>query len=367
VQAATIAARASAAKSPVPALEGLLIEATERGRVRITGYDLKTGIVSETDARVPESGSVILNARLFGDIIRRLPGEEVTVSVSASYNTKIESGVSSFDIVGSPPADYPALPAAEGQTTLRIEGRILRDMIARTVFAVSDNESRPVYTGALFETEGKTITAVAVDGFRLALRREELLREAEAVSFIVPGSALGEIERILSAGDGDVEIIVGDKHVIFKLDNTLLISRRLEGEFLNYRTSIPQNSKYELKVSRRELEQAVERVSLIISDKVKSPVRCVFDDGTLSLLTISAYGQAHDECAMDGDGEKLEIGFNNRYLLDALKAAPADELKICLTTPVTPCVILPADGAEENFIYMILPVRLSSNEVRNEN
>lgn len=360
VAAASTAARATAAKSSVPALEGLLLEATESGKVRVTGYDLKTGIISETDAAVVESGAVVVNARLFGDIIRRLPGDEVTITVSAGQNINIECGVSYFDIVGSPAGDYPSLPAAEGNTKLSIDAQILRGMISQTVFAVSDNESRPVYTGALFETDENVITIVAVDGFRLALRRAELEEYVSTTSFIVPGAALNEVERIANGCDETVEIIVGDKHIIFKIDSVLLISRRLEGDFLNYRTSIPLVGKYELEVSRRELCEAVERVSLIISDKVKSPVRCTFGDGTLSLLTLSGYGKATDECSIIGNGEKLEIGFNNRYLLDALKAAPSDELLVCLTSPIAPCVIVPSAPNDESFVYMILPVRLGA-------
>ncbi|MDR0906178.1 MAG: DNA polymerase III subunit beta [Oscillospiraceae bacterium] len=366
VQAAASAARATASRSPVPALEGLLIEAASGGELTISGYDLKTGIVAQTEAEVAEAGAVVLNARLFGDIIRRLPGEDVTVTVGASNNTNIVSGVSSFDIVGSPAEDYPSLPSAEGQTTIEIDGKVLRDIISQTIFAVADNDARPVLTGALIETEGKSVTIVAHDRFRLALRREELLEETEITSFIVPGTALAEAERIASSTDSAVEIVVGEKHVIFKLDGTLLISRRLEGEFLNYRASIPQSHKYALNASRRELTDAVERVSLIISDKAKSPVRCTFGDHTLELLSASAFGTARDECAISGDGEKLEIGFNNRYLLDALKAAPADDLTLCLSGPEKPCIVVPAAADDDSFLYMVLPVRLSSNEANRE-
>jgi len=366
VQAAASAARATAARSPVPALEGLLIEAAADGGLTISGYDLKTGIVSFTEAEVDEAGAVVLNARLFGDIIRRLPGDEVTITVGSSNNTNITGGVSSFDIVGSPAEDYPSLPTTDGQTVISIDGKTLRDIIQQTIFAVSDNDSRPVLTGALIEIEGKNVTIVAHDRFRLALRREELLAEAEKTSFIVPGTALSEAERIAANCDGAVEILVGDKHVIFKLDGTLLISRRLEGEFLNYKTSIPTAQKYEIFASRHEFMNAVERVSLIISDKAKSPVRCTIGDGTLELLSSSAYGTARDECAISGDGEKMEIGFNNRYLLDALKAAPSEDLKMCLTGPEKPCVLVPSVEGDDSFIYMVLPIRLGSYDAGRE-
>jgi DNA polymerase-3 subunit beta len=365
VSAATTALRATAPKSPVPALEGLLIEAAESGLVRITGYDLKTGIISEIEAAVQESGAVILNARLFGDIIRRLPDEEVKISVGAGLKTRIESGVSSFDLVGSPTEDYPSLPGAEGQTAISIDGATLRDMLTRTLFAVSADESRPLYMGAMFETEGKTATVIALDGFHLALRREELLEETEKSSFIVPGTALAEVEKILSASEEEAEIIVGEKHVTFKSGNTRLVSRRLIGDYLNYRTAVPQTNKYELLVSRREIYDAVERVSLIINEsKAQGAVRCVFGDGVLFLTTSTVVGSASDECAVTGDGEKLEIGFSKRYLLDTLKAAPADELRLALTSPEKPCVVTSGDAGDESFLYMILPVALGKGEAR---
>ncbi|NLB28997.1 MAG: DNA polymerase III subunit beta [Clostridiales bacterium] len=368
LQAVSTAARAASPKSPIPALEGLLIEATERGKVRITGYDLKTGIVSETEAHVPESGDIVVNARLFGDIIRRLPGDQVAVSVgTASATARIECGDTAYDIVRTQATDYPALPIPDGRTALFIDGPTLRDMLSQTIFAVSDNESRPALTGALLEAENDTLTVVAVDGFRLALRREKLEKETEDTVFIVPGAALHEVERIISAAEAEeVSILVGDKHITFKTGDALLISRRLEGEVIDYRRAVPKDGRYSLGVSRRELEQAVDRVSLIISDKVKSPVRCVFSNNHVSLLTISAYGRASDECELSGECEKMEIGFNNRYLLDALRAAPAENLVLCVTSPIQPCVILPQDPEDDSFQYMVLPVRLGGADVRSE-
>ena len=355
------ASRAVAAKSPVPLLEGLLIETLD-GSVRISGYDLKTGIVTTVPAEVEKKGGIVLNARLLGEIIRKMPGQYIDVAVSSSLMVTIKSEMSEFEILGSPPADYPDLPAVDAEQSIEIEEALLKKMISQTNFAVSDNESRPIHTGALFETGGGQLTIVAVDGYRLALRREKLEGEKlPACTFVVPGTALGEVEKITADGDGMVSITLGAKHIMFSIGDTTLISRRLEGEFLNYKNSIPQSGKYGLTAEKSELIQAVERVSLIISDKVKSPVRCVFGDGILKMYTMSALGKASDECAIGGNGEELEIGFNNRYLLDALKAAPADEIRIELTSGTSPCVFVPVGGGDE-FLYMILPVRLKAYE-----
>ena len=355
------ASRAAVTKSPIPLLEGLLIEA-EHGNLKVTGYDLKTGIVTNVPAEVDIDGGIVLHARLFCEIIRKMPGQHVTIEVNSGYVAQISSEMSDFEILGSPTSDYPELPSVDEQDKIEISESTLKKMISQTNFAVSDNKSRPIHTGALFETIDGELVIVAVDGYRLALRREPLENNnVPTLSFVVPGTALSEVERIISDGDGSVTITLGSKHIVFKIDETVLISRRLEGDFLNYKNSLPQQANFKLSVEKDELIAAVERVSLIISDKLKSPVRCVFGDGVVKLHSVSALGKANDECVISGDGENLEIGFNDKYMLDALKAAPADDVLLELNSGVTPCIIKPADESN-NFLYMILPVRLKAYE-----
>ena len=355
------ASRGAATRSPVTLLEGLLIEAEEEN-VRISGYDLKTGIVTRVPAEVEEIGGIVLNARLFGEIIRKMPGQIVEITVNSGYVAAIKSEVSTFEILGSPASDYPELPTVDGQDSIMIGEAVLKKMISQTNFAVSENESRPIHTGALFETGDGELSIVAVDGYRLAIRREPMEKDNDqAFSFVVPGTALNELERISTDGEGIVTITLGTKHIMFSIGDTMLISRRLEGEFLDYKNAVPQSSKYQFKIVKDELISAAERVSLIISDKMKSPIRCIFGDGILKLFTASSVGKASDECGMDGSGDSLEIGFNDRYLIEALKAAPADEIIFELTSGVTPCVISPANESS-SFLYMILPVRLKAYE-----
>jgi DNA polymerase-3 subunit beta len=274
----------------------------------------------------------------------------------------IKCGLSEFNIMGLSAEEYPELPSVDYQNSVYMQEKDIKAMIAETNFAVSDNEARPIHTGSLFEVDNDILTVVAVDGYRLALRRERVAKtEVGKVSFVVPGTALAEVEKIASDSENLVKITLGSKHIMFTIGSTMLISRRLEGEFLNYRNSIPQQSKYSIEASRRTLIDSIERVSLIISDKFKSPVRCVFDSNILKVSTATTLGKANDECPVNGDGEGLEIGFNNRYILEALKAAPADNVRLQLSTGIAPCVIVPTDG-NKNFIYMILPVRLRANE-----
>lgn len=350
--------RAAASKSPNPALEGLLIEASNV--VKITGYDLVKGIYTSFAADVAEAGSVILSARLFDSIIRSLPEDIVTVSADDSNMVRIVCGNADFSIMGTDSESYPELPSVDKQKAVVIPQSTMKEMINQTIFAVSDNEARPVYTGALFEISGGKLTVVSVDGYRLAMRTEKPeSSDMPDCSFITPGGALQDLEKMCSDSDDPVTIVLGAKHISFSVGSYVLITRRLEGEFLDYKKAIPTEFTYKLKMNRGGFLRAVDRVSLIIDDRIKNPLRCVFGDGKLNMYCVTALGKGEDMCPYQGDGGNLEIGFNNRYLQDALKAAPAEELTVCLNTGASPCVIRPEDGGDK-FLYMILPVRLKA-------
>ena len=352
--------RAVSPKSSIPALEGILLEAGND--LRLTGYNLETGIRTIVPADIREEGTLVLGARLFGEIVRKLPDDIVTFQ-SENYMVNIKCGMSEFNILGTDPEEFPELPTVEYQNSLILPQSRLKAMISQTLFAVSDNESRPIHTGSLFEVDSNGLTIVSVDGYRLALRHEAIDKKegAETFSFVVPGAALSEGEKICSDVDEPASVTQGARHVMFKVGDTMLVSRRLEGEFLAYRQAIPRNNTIHVEGETRALLSSIDRVSLIISDKLKSPLRCVFDSNLLKISTKTAIGDAYDECPLSGDGGGLEIGFNNKYLMDALKAAPADKVRLELTTGVSPCVILPTEG-EENFLYMVLPVRLKAGE-----
>lgn len=351
-----IASRAAASKSPIPALEGLLLQASDR--LTVTGYDLKKGIYTQLEAEVKEQGSVVVGARLFGEMIRRLPDGIVTISTDINNNVNVKCGKSEFNFIGISPEDYPEMPVVDGVNNIALPQKILGSMINQTIFAVADNDMRPIYTGTLFDIEGEELTLVAVDGYRLAKRSEKLeSARMENCSFVVPGSALADIERICGDSEELVKISVGAKHISFSIGETVVVSRRLEGEFLNYKKSIPESFKYTVKVDRGEFMSAIDRVALIVSERNTSPVRMSFNDGNIDCLCVTPIGRAEDVCTCEGSGEGLQIGFNDRYLKDALKAAAKEELNICLNSASSPCIITAADGSE-NFTYMILPVRL---------
>ncbi len=353
--AVNLAARAVSPKSSIPALEGLLLQAADD--ITLSGYNMTTGIRSSFPADVKEPGRVVCSARLFGDIVRRMPDDMVTVSVSDNLTVRLTCGDADFEISGLDAADFPDLPNVEEEASLTIRQDLFRAMIDQTVFSVSTNEARPIHTGALFETENGRLTMVAVDGFRLSLRREELVSANGAMSFVTPGAALNEVKNICSDTDDHAIITPGKRHILFEIGDTELICRRLDGEFLNYRTAIPRENPIRVSVACRDLLSSLDRVSVVISEKLKAPVRCRFEQNRVLLSARTGTGEARDVCPIDGDGNNLEIGFNNRYLIDALRHAPADAVEIQLHTGVSPAVIVPTDGSD-NFLYMVLPVRL---------
>ena len=357
--AVSTAARAVSLKSTIPALEGLLLEADGSGTVNVTGYNQETGIRSSFPAEVTEAGSLVLPARLLGEIIRKMPDDTVLFQ-EEKQKVHLACGMSEFDLIGIDPEDFPELPTVEYQNSLTLPQETLKSMIGQTLFAVSQDESRPVHTGSLFVVEEEGLTIVAVDGFRLALRKEKTEGRNDAFQFVVPGASLAEVERICKEVSDPVSIHQGSRHVLFRMEDTILITRRLEGEFLAWRQAIPRNNPVKINVDRRQLLSCIERVSLIVSEKLKSPLRCVMGEDSIDITTRTAVGVAHDRCPAAGNGGGLEIGFNNRYMLDALRAASCDQVVLELSSPITPCIIVPAEG-EENFLFMVLPVRLKSD------
>lgn len=356
--AAATASRAVSAKSSIPALEGLLLEGNDV--LTLSGYNTQTGIRTTLEADIRQSGRIVLNARLFGDIIRRMPDDVIVFSADEKLMVHLSCGDASFDILGLSADDYPELPEVDNQCGVAMQQKTLKAMIGQTAFAVSTNESRPVHTGSLFDIDGNTLTMVSVDGFRLALRREPLKQvEGGAFRFVAPGSALKEVESICGDTDESVEITCGKRHLMFSTAGTQLICRRLEGEFLDYKNAIPRNNPIIVDVENSVLLKSLDRVSVVISEKLKSPVRCVFEQDRVLLSARTGNGEAKDICPTAGNGDGLEIGFNNRYLMEALRYAPADTVRFALNTNISPCVITPTDGSD-SFLYMVLPVRLKA-------
>lgn len=357
--ALSTASRAVASKSSIPALEGMLLDC-RNGELTVTGYNMQLGIRTRFACDVAEDGQLVLNARLFGDIVRRMPDDTVTLTSDEKLTVKLHCGDADFDIIGLPAADFPELPEVEEKNVVSLPEKTLGAMIRQTSFAVSTNEARPVHMGSLFEVGVEELTIVSVDGFRLALRREKLEEKPSGVfSFVAPGTALNEVEKICEDIDEPVKITLGDRHVLFEVGKTELICRRLEGEFLDYKNAIPRKNPIKLIVDTKTMMESLDRVSVVISEKLKSPVRCVFGQNMATFSARTANGDAKDICKLNGDGKDLEIGFNNRYLSEALRYAPADTVRLEMNSGISPAIVVP-ENDDDSFLYMVLPVRLKA-------
>ena len=359
VSAISVSSRTVAQKSAISGLEGILIRAGVK--VMLTGYNLETGITVSVDADIQETGACVMPARLFFDIVRKLPDDTVSIQVDESFKVSIKGGISSFTITALSADDYPELPDVDSEKGIRVPQNELKAMISGTIFAVSENQARPIHTGVLFEVDNDSITSVAVDGYRLALRRylpEESLERT--LKFVAPAAALKEVEKILGDTDDPATFYPGSKHILFTIGDATLVCRILEGEFLDWRRVLPQNNPVKLVGNVSRLTDSIERVGLVISEKLKSPVRCKFGDNAAELRTISTIGEAYDVCPIAGDGKDLEIGFNCKYLLDALRAVPDSECTLEMINGLSPIVLNPTEG--NRYSYMVLPVRLKAGE-----
>ncbi len=346
--------RAVASKSTISALEGILIKAVNNCLI-LTGYDLEIGITTSIDAMIYEEGAIVLNARLFSDIIRRMPEENISIESDDKFVVYINSGRSDYKIIGIPAAEFPELPTVSAADSIIISGKTLKSMIQQTIYAVSDKDIKPAHKGSLFEIENHTIKIISVDGYRLAIRKEDITYDGQK-SFIVPGKSLTEVEKLTADDTENVEIHVGSRHIVFKIDNYSVITRLIEDEFMNYKAAIPANHTTELKVNTRKFISAIDRMSLLLNERMKSPIRCRIDNDTIKTSCHTALGQAYDEFETAVQGEDIEIGFDYKYMLDALKNTDTDEVRIQMNGPLSPIILLPNEG--DSFVFLVLPVRL---------
>ena len=362
--------RAVSTKTSIPALEGILLSATETG-LELCAYDLELGITTVIPAFVVEPGKAVLSAKLFGDIVRRMPADTLDFSIDENflkgyahaveedgkYMVKIKCGMSEFNILGIDPEEFPELPKLSDSTQISLPGALLKSMIRQTLFAIAESDAKPIHQGSLFSLENGILDVVSVDGYRLAVRREPV-DFSEDLSFVVPGKTLSELLKLIKDSEEPVEISAGRRHILFKIDNYTVISSLLEGEFLNYKAAIPPESQTEVVLKTREAIDSVERVSLLITDRLKSPIRCLFDNNEVKLNCTTSMGRASDQLDVEMTGQSVEIGFNNRYLLEALRNTECDEVKVQLGGPLSPMKVVPKEG--DSFLFLVLPVRLKS-------
>lgn len=358
--ACNIVQRGVPQKSTIPATEGIFLKA-KNSTLTLTGYDLEVGITTSIDCSTESEGNIVLNARLLCDILRRLPSAAVTITVDAHNLCKISSGDAEFSLVGIPANDYPELPTVSGGIPFAIKQKTLREMVKQTIFAVAVQEHKPVHKGIKFEVESNNLRLISCDGFRLAIRNEVIEYSGEDMTFVVPAKTLSEVVKLADDDDANITFSIGKKFIHFEIGNYKIISRLLEGEFFNYKNAIPAESSTKARVNVKLILDSVERTSLLITSKIKSPIRCVFDDNTIKVSSATALGAANDKISAVIEGKRVEIGFNNTYLTDCLKTVDADEVNIELSSPVSPIIIRPVEG--DSFIFLIIPMRLKNENI----
>mgnify|MGYP000021251030 FL=1 len=350
--------KAAADKSSIPALEGIKFSVSP-GSLCLTGYDLEIGIKTTLDVTSTGSADLIVNSRLFSEIIRKMPTDEINVSVDENMVMTISGGNTEYSIPAISAEEYPSIPDFDGDRSFVISQPVLRDMINQTIFAVSQNDTKPILKGELFEVVSGNLTVVAIDGFRLAVREEPVKSDVD-LKFVVPAKTLSEVSKLLGAEDDKTCVVtVSKKQVVFDFSGYTVFSRLLEGEFHNYRGSIPQSSAIDVVIDKRELINCLERASLLISEKVKSPVRCTFDSGCLKISCRTQIGKISDEIKADVTGPMIEIGFNCKFLLDPLKVIPDESVRLLMNGSNLPMKIVPLKGSE--YTFLVLPVRLKKD------
>ena len=352
--------KAVASKTTMPILEGILIQTNDK-EVKLTTYDLEIGIEYIIDADVKEQGATVVNAIMFSEIIRKLPDTEINISLNENNLLVIECEGSLYKLATMNPEEFPELPQINVENSIEIEQNTLKDMIRKTIFAVSSEENRPIFTGCLFEIKNNKLNVVAVDGFRLAWKSKFLQNNSNDFTAVIPGRTLNEVNKIILDSFDSVKIGVAKNQALFEMENCKLVTRLLDGEFLNYSSVIPENWETRVRVNRNNIQNCFERISLISASSIekekKYPVKVSIDIGKVTISCTNQTGDAKEEMYVSTEGQNLEAGFNPKYFLDALRAIDDEEINIDFGTSISPCIIRPVD--EGDYIYMILPIRLN--------
>ncbi len=359
IKALNSVTKAVASKPTMPILEGILIQ-TNNTEVKLTTYDLEMGIEYIIKSEVKEEGAIVVNATMFSEIIRKLPNTEITIYVNENNLLVIECEGSLYKLATMNPSDFPELPQINIENSIQIEQNTLREMIRRTIFAVSTEENRPIFTGCLFEIVNNKLNVVAVDGFRLAWKSKYLQTKVNDFNAVIPGRTLNEINKILVDSFETITIGVAKNQALFELENCKIVTRLLDGEFLNYSSVIPETWETRIRVNRQNLLNCFERVSLISSSSMekekKYPVKVSIDIGKITISCTNQTGDAKEEMMVSTEGKNLEVGFNPKYFLDACRCIDDEEIFVDFGSNISPCIIRPIE--ESDYVYMILPIRL---------
>ncbi len=347
--------KAVASKSTLPVLEGIKVKVTPN-KIELTGYNLEIGIRTSVNCITEDTGEFVVSSRLFSEFTRRMSGDEITFVVNDSLVINISCSATECSFSGMSAEEYPDLPVVDSDKSFTVKNNILKSMINQTSYATSMNESKPILTGELFDINNEKFNMVAIDGFRLAIKCETISCK-ENYQFVVPKKTLLEVSSLIK-DDSECTIYTNDRHITFQTGNVFIISRLLEGKFHNYKLSIPSEYKTEVIMNKRDFITCLERCSLLIDDKNKTPIRCEVGNGTVKLNCKTGIGKINDSINADVTGESVTIGFNNRLMADAIRASESDKIRIRFNGAMKVIEILPLEG--ESFIFLVMPVQIKN-------
>lgn len=349
-----ITQKAITGKSTMPVLEGIYIQANKK-EVTLIGSDMDVSIETKVEANVIEEGTVVIDSKIFGEIIRKLPNSEVRIERIENDTLQISCEKSVFNVVYMNSDEFPSLPQIDEEKQIQISQNILKNMIKSTSFAVAQDETRPILQGILFEMKNRKLNLVALDGYRLAIKTEYLDSDFD-IEVVIPGKTLNEVSKILDDVESIVNITFSNNHILFNLNKTRIISRLLDGKFVNYNSLLPQEHKLLVEVNKQDLQNGIERASLMAKDGNSNLIKLEVQQDNLIITSNSQLGKVREEVGIIMQGDGIQIAFNSRYLLDVLKNMEEDVVVLEMTSSVTPCIIKAKET--DSYRYLVLPVRL---------
>lgn len=346
-------------KTTMSILECILVDTTS-GNIKLTANDMELGIETMIEGEILEKGVIALDAKIFLDIVRKLPDNDVTLETDDFFKTTIRCEKAKFNIIGKSGEDFSYLPEIEKNKCIVVSQFTLKEVVRQTIFSISDNENNKLMTGELFEIKDDLLKVSSLDGHRISVRKIRLKDNYESIKVVVPGKTLNEISKILSGDmDKDVNIFFTDKHILFEFDNTVVVSRLIEGEYFNIGQMLSTDYETKIIMNKRELLDCIDRATLLVKEGDKKPVIISVTDEYLQLKINSTVGSMDEEIDIEKEGKDIRIGFNPKFLIDALRVIEDEEISIYMVNPKAPCIIKD-DG--ENYIYMILPVNFINVE-----
>lgn len=356
LQGVNIVLKAVPSKTTMSILECILIDATTND-IKFTANDMELGIETKVKGDIIEKGMVAIDAKIFSEIVRKLPDNDVSIETDENYKTTITCEKAVFTISGKSGEDFSYLPVIEKNKFIYLSQFTLKEVIRQTIFSIADNDTNKLMTGELFEVDGNELKVVSLDGHRISIRKIELKDSFDNIKVIVPGKTLNEISKILSGGiEDEVRIFFTMNHIVFEFDETIVVSRLIEGEYFKINQMLSSDYETKVTINKREFLSCIDRATLLVKEGDKKPIIINITEGDLQLKITSMLGSMNENIDIQKDGKDIMIGFNPKFLIDALRVIDDETIDIYLVNPKAPCFI---KNQDEKYIYLILPVNFN--------